>query len=356
MNNQVTKIALVFIGALSLAAVHAQNANTTVDMVFPELTQLDQPFCFFKTTSKDPYMIKYHPGTNQVTMYMCGAVFAEEHSIGHVKKAIDLENLAVIRDITVIADANVQIDNKRVGYREPAIARMLESLLIAAGILSGKPYSGNFMVDEYLAGMPMKWVLNSEKELTHLITYLETRLAVAGVTEIARKPLLAISFAKPHQQLSEENRAALVEYFTLVEQGDARIKPYYDQIRKFYENGQQALNDAMAKYGKDTIRVKQTLGEIVVGEIEKSFKEFKTTELLAAITAFIIMKKILDPAQDCAKKTVDEKMKTYNVGAKEIAGCAATALVVALVVKMMQSSDDDEYGINELLRKAGKEA
>ena len=374
MNVQMKKFTLALVSALSMGSAMYAVSDTKFDTFrdltqlfdesndlleamdveasdfFPELQKLDQPFCYFKTTSKDPYMIKYNPASNQVQMITCGTQLPK-CSARHTTKAEDLKNLAVLRSQIILSDANVQIDTKHEGYREQFVGRVAESLLISLGLLSDKPYSGRFMVDEYLSGMPMKWVLNSDKELTNLLQYLTSRLAELPEDASSKKPLLAIQLVKTGEQISMVNKALLDVLFVVVDQDDAAIKPYYDEIRAFYQKSQSALNDALSKYGKDTPVVKQSFGEMMFGAIEKQTKEFKIKDVIAAALGAWIAAEATKKAKaffnnECAKPTAEflkekeaDHKEYFRYAANSACGLAAFVVFYAALKVILK----DEY-------------
>lgn len=299
----------------------------------------DQAFCFFKATAKNTaYMMKYHPGANEVQMYMCGTQDAGK-APRRLATAKDLRNLIVIRNQVFLADLNLQLDKKFVGYRESALARELEAFMAWVGVLSDKPYAGTLLVDEYAAGLPMKWVFNSNKELSSLLSYFTRNIQAKNIT-VASKPVLMLQFVQAGHKLSAKNREILEQYFTLAEyNAEAMSFGHYQDFCEFMVQAQKQLSDALSRYGKETPTVGQTFGEIFYGSLEKEVKDFKTRELLGAIFGAYLVKLYSENFKKTAEKSLKDGFNEYA----EFAGLLAGAGVGYLAFRTILRSVEDCY-------------
>lgn len=298
------------LGCFSASAIASAPVVANIPAAaYAAFTKLDMPVFLYKTTGKDPYFQLYRPGANTLESVLFGYYAGHGVHVRHITNASEqLEFMIPIRWTTLYEDAIVQIDNKGTGYRESVMGKVAEDLFKAVNLLPEHSYKGTPFVDQYVEGIPMKWVFNKAAELTSLRRYLEpmferAQLLAKGIS----KPALIIDIESAKNIISQEDSDFLNKYFTMVD-------PINDAVKLFFENHQKRINLAVLKI-KDAKQVKEGFFEMLFRNAESVTKEGKAKEfgvvvistLVSAITIGVIqehMKEVSKDAHNHAKKHV----------------------------------------------------
>ncbi len=280
----------VLVGAGMMVGVvnAADNAGTR-----PEFLTYDQPIVVFKSIDggKYPFMMKFNPATSDIQTVLFGAY--KNGSVQLIKKGEELATMIPVRSITQNIDSNIKLDKKFKGYRETVIGVGLESTLQILGLMSAAGYKGIPLVDEYVAGCPMKIVLSSQAHLDALVQYLSRCFAAKGIEPRDSKPLLLLNVL--NQPTSNDSMAFLEEYFEILDSSDSAVK-------LFFEGAQKAIYGAMIKT-KDARLVGESVGEVLMNTweegVSKIAKDFDTKKFalyaLGGVGAYLAGDLIINP-------------------------------------------------------------
>lgn len=283
----------------------------------------DRPFYFFKTLGKYPYMLKYHKGTNTLSLVMFASQDPETGAFIHIKgKAPLMELLVPVRLTDIFIDGNVKIDRKFAGYREP-IGETLANGLRFIDFLPEHTYQGVPFVDEYKAQQPAKWVFGNTREYQAFMKYFKASFTGNNVQPLAEKPVLLIEIADREMDIRELDLSFVAQYYRIVSVGDNVAKAFYSECQKALFRAQDVLDNPRL--------TSQTAGEIIFGMLEKPMGEFKTKEFTAIVLGIIAGYLLIAP--------IKGKVNSYLASIKdELAtatkiGCAAvTALIIYNVI------------------------
>jgi hypothetical protein len=259
------------------------------------------PFCFFKAPeTKDPYVLKYHPGSNYLQSITCGYWDSEKETFLHTEKMENLENLAVIRATTYLCDIIKKIDHKYDGYREYVIGEFIEEVLKAVKVLQDKSYGGTVLIDEYLQSLPTKFVIKNLTGLKSLQKYYEKQFELKKIAPSANKPVLAIELIDTSQKLECEDLVFWNKYFDVADSSDASVGLMFDSFQK--------IVDEAYDHAKDAAPICETYGETGMRLAEKYCLDFKVQNIVAAgalLFTFVMAYKLFDR---CVLKKVEDKI------------------------------------------------
>jgi hypothetical protein len=261
-----------------------------------EFKKLDQPFVFFKSADgfKFPYMMVCNPGLNQWNMVLCGTVKNGQPRL--FKRAQDLENMLPLRSILKFADSGTQIDKKYRGFREANITILLELFFRSVGLISNDGYAGKVLIDEYKAGLPMKWVLGSIEHFRAIRNYMIKELSVLATTAFPlKKPLLMVEFLDGKSAFSDDDKRFLDTCFDLLDSNDA-------EACAFFERAQTKLGDVM-DMTSSAKRVKESLGELFMNRVE-DFSSLEANKMILATGAIVTFFFMAKPLADWIQKWV----------------------------------------------------
>ena len=264
------------------------------------LEVIDTPVALFKTTAKDPYLMVYKPGASILETIVFGWYKGEGTRVDRVSDATkQLELMVPIRQTILFEDGPVKLEKKFVGWRESAIARGYEDVFKALGIMANPYYKGTPLLDQYLEGIPMKWVLNEPAEITSLRKYLQPLFDQAGVAgKGERKPILIIEFDGQDTEVKAEDQAFINKYFCPCSLTD-------DAIKTFFTTHQGKIRDAIVN-GKDAKQVGEGFVDIMFRKVESVTQEFKTKEMAAAIVFGLISVHIFNKLEKHVDSLFDE--------------------------------------------------
>lgn len=248
----------------------------------PEYTKIDQPFVFFKAIKggKYPWMIKCHPGINQWETVLCGT---EENGQARVlKNTADLAFLSPLSHSMKWADSGLELRKEFSGYREAYGAIALEVMFKTIGLMPDSQYKGTLLVDEYVQGLPMKFVLADNEHFKALKAYLLNHFSHRGIqptdaTEL--KPALFIEILDG-SSLDSDDRSFLDSYFDVIDAQDQNAKA-------FFEGAQKTLNDALDKT-KDSKLIGEKVGEVLLRSMEKGMGKFEAEKMLIMGVSFVV--------------------------------------------------------------------
>lgn len=317
-NKSVKKISLA--GMLVLSMLFTGTVASYLNAAEYEVGALkrhDQPFCFFKTTGKDPYLMKFYPASAQMMYITCGTITAKGMP-AHISNTNDLASLTPLRLVSLSMDTSAKVDEKYPGYRETIVGKLLETVLKKIRILEDDRYKGTLLLDEYLAGMPLKMVFNTVEEFKAVRAYLEPLLVNAhALAPVQTKPLLYVTFEKPAQSLDAADQAFIDTYFTACNPAD-------DHVSTFFKQAHDAIADALGAL-KDAKFVKESLAKTLFRHAESATKEFKGKDLVIVTTLFIASMLTYDLLKEIAKETIYKPVaeKVKNIVKKSSAAPAA---------------------------------
>ncbi len=245
---------------------------------------------FYKEGYKYPGYINYNRGPGALIIsFMCGT-----NQDGRVFLAKDPEHLANLVPVRILIhepQPNMKVDLKLEGYSETALGRAAYKLA-SATFFKKKEYKGTIIVDEYNAEhpKPFYFALGSLQDFRGLKTYLAKNLTPRDV-----KPLLFLKIDKQGaDELSDDDKAFLTTYFTLLDPNNSTVK-------SFFIDADKNLFDAQ-KIFKDARPCGEKFGDLAMNSIEKVFGEFKY-EKIAMIAATLViggwgLKKMWETAKD----------------------------------------------------------
>lgn len=267
------------------------------------LEVIDTPVALFKTTAKDPYLMIYKPGASVLESIVFGWYKGEGTRVDRVSDATtQLELMVPIRQTLLFEDGPVKLDKKFVGWRESAIARGYEDIFKALHIMADPYYKGTPLLDQYLEGIAMKWVLNEGAEITSLRKYLQPLFDQAGVTgKGEKKPILIIEFDGQNTEITDEDQAFINKYFCPCSLTD-------DAIKTFFTNHQGKIRDAIVNC-KDAKQVGEGFIDMMFRQAESITSEFKTKEMSVAIIFGLLTAITLDVIHDYRKDIVGHAKK-----------------------------------------------
>lgn len=255
---------------LTLTAAFAMALRA--DDVRPELVTTDQPFVIFKAIkgAKHPLMFKCFPGVNELDVVYFGT--QKKSGVKLFKTAKDLENISPLRFSMKFADNTpVQIDKKYPGCREAYLGSGLENLFKLAGLYPCDGYKGIALVDEYNAGLPMKWVVSSVEYFKAIKKYVLKGFAAANVVAPEVKPLLLLEIVDTKNSLDASDYEFLNTYFELADTTDPVVK-------KFFEGASKTVGSISDKT-KEALNVGTLAGEALLNAVEKTAKEFDAKKI-----------------------------------------------------------------------------
>ncbi|MBM3886580.1 hypothetical protein FJ364_01505 [Candidatus Dependentiae bacterium] len=293
---------LVSVVAAATTSLRAE-ATSIEKAGIAELSKVDKPVFQFKTTSKDPYALVYRPGSNVLEILTFGYYPGKGAHVFHISKpAVQLNRLMPIRMTKLYIDGLVKIDEKFPGYRESALGRALEEVLMATSVLPVHYYKGQPFVDQYCEGMPFKLVFNNVAEISALRAYLQPlfeqhQLLIKGYV----KPALLIHIENAEKTIASGDYDFLKTYFTVCDPAD-------EVVRAFFDKQQDPINQAIAK-SKEYKQVKEAFADIIFRQIESAAIEFKVKEVGAAAVYMLLAGVTLDLAKDIARKMTGEAKK-----------------------------------------------
>jgi hypothetical protein len=276
------KIQLV--SAIVMASMTVASAQQTR----PEFVKTNQNFVYFNAVKGDKYpgMIKCNPAIHRFEVVLCGC--EKEGSFGRVKTAQDLEFLAPLRHTTKLADSGLQIDKKLEGYREAYVGIVIEALLKASHLMPADGYKGDLLVEEYLAGMPMKWAVSSIEEFRGVKGYLIKKFMEHNVTVPSKKPLLLVEFLDNNPSYDDTDKEFLNTFFDVLDPLDPAVKAFFDQCQK-------SFGDMLDKT-KDAKNTGESIGELLMRNMESVSGDFEGKKVAAmvigSVTAMIVFEVI----------------------------------------------------------------
>jgi hypothetical protein len=255
------------------------NANSK-DIVESVSQKLDQPYCFFKTTGKDPYVIVHYPGKGELHNITCGTYNSDTGETTVVKDSPDLKNLEVIRSTKYFADSNIKLDVKHPGYRKTNVGKVVESFLDIIDLVPMRSYKGEILLDEYNAGFPMKWVLGKGEDLKEICKYLTKKFEQEGFLPQENKPILVVEIGNHNEKIENTEELFLNKYFTVVDIFDPTVKKMFDAYQKnFY---------AIKESTKGAETVGETLVEKFFAGGESFCKDFDTNKVAYFLTTAVV--------------------------------------------------------------------
>lgn len=248
----------------------------------------DCPFYFFKTCGKHPYMMKYNKATNTLTSLSFGHLDKQTGEISFVNfKAKLIESLVPIRLIETYFDANIKVDKKFAGCREP-LGEAIANTLKFVDFLPDHTFNGIPFVDEYLAKLPSKWVFGNVKEYKAFIEYLKTAFAENDLKPLTNKPVLLIEIADNQiNNIDELDLSFVAQYYRIVSVGDNLVKAFYTECQEILFRVQD--------FAGATKISGQSAGEFVLSKFEKEWGEFKTKEFLGILALLVAGKVLITP-------------------------------------------------------------
>ena len=283
---------LFCLNLVSPSACKAYDANSL-------LKKLDQPFCFFKTGGKDPYVIKYNPATNQLSSIVCGYYDKNKDYLFHIKKPQDMENLVVLRSISFMADISKKVDQKYRGYRETVVGVYLEELLKTIRILPEREYNGTILIDEYVEGIPLKLVLKNKQDLQSITAYYKKHFKEKKISPLSKKPLLVIEFIKHDEKINPEDLEFFDKHFEISDTSDETVANLFERFQSSFFRVLDATKGAQ--------NAAETFGEMAMRLIEKYCHDFKVKDLMALATLTFSAVLTWNILYDCFIKTIKEK-------------------------------------------------
>jgi hypothetical protein len=286
---------------LNINNVHSKNLVESVSQ------KLDQPYCFFKTTGKDPYVIVHYPGKGELHNITCGTHDSNTGKITVVKDSPDLKNLEVIRSTKYFADSNVKLDVKHPGYRKTNVGKIVESFLDIIDLVPMRSYKGEILLDEYNAGFPMKWVLGKGEDLKEICKYLAKKFEQEGFFLQENKPILVVEIGNHNEKIENTEELFLNKYFTVVDAFDPTVKKMFDAYQKnFY-----AIKESIK--GAETVG--ETLAEKFLAGGESFCKDFdanKVAYFLATAVASGLITKAVGAMWDGYNKKAEDTGKNIE--------------------------------------------
>lgn len=338
------KIMSVFALAGAFAtASHAQSvAIPTEQDIRSEFITTDQPFVIFKAIKggKYPFMFRCYPGLGQLDVVYFGT--EKKSGIKFVKTPKELENLTPIRFSFKLADNTaVQVDKKYTGYRESYLGTGLESLFKAAGLYPAEGYKGTAIVDEYKAGLPMKWALCNTEAFKAFKKYILKGFNAANVVVPAVKPLLLVEIVDLQGGLDASDYEFLSTYFQLLDPKDPIAKKFFDGASKTVSS----LSDKT----KDAFVVGAGAGETILNALDsdKQLKGFEGAKIRDVLLVAALLKgsELAIGALKPAAKTCIEKcgIDAADFGKKAVLACGSIAggyLAYKIITDLMAEKDE----------------
>jgi hypothetical protein len=291
------------------AVVMASMTVASAQQIRPEFVKTNQSFVFFNVVkgAKYPGMIKCVPAINRLEVILCGC--EKDGSFGRVKAAQDLEFLAPLRYTTKFADSGLQIDKKLEGYREAYVGIMVEALLKASHLMPADGYKGDLLVEEYLAGMPMKWAVSSIEEFRGVKGYLIKKFMEYNVAAPAKKPLLLVEFLDGNPAYDDTDKEFLNTFFDVLDPLDPAVKAFFDQCQK-------SFGDMLDKT-KDAKNTGESIGELLMRNMESVSGDFEGKKVVAivlgAVVGGIVVAKLTKMACGKLDKWFDKGLEAIHV-------------------------------------------
>ncbi len=267
-----------------------------------------KPFAVFKAYkgAKFPYMLRFDPAQSTFTSLMCGA--QDENGDVHLAKTSeDLGKLIVLRSTLKSLDGGFQIDKIYPGFRDSYIGRSIEEIMSIAGLLSREAYAGNFVIDEMIQGVDMKWVFQDVAGFKSFRSFLEKSISEKNLS-FSKKPYLLIDIIDGFEDLDESDADFLNQYFIMVDPEDEDVVEFYNQAIGLIKD--------ITTCGVDFGPAGEDFGIKFMRLIEKDCSKFKMGEWAAdgaklaftALTTAILVKLFMDyvgkPVQDKASSGV----------------------------------------------------
>ncbi len=281
-------------GTVITGTVLADNESESV------FSNIDQKVGFFKTTGR-PWMIKYNPSVNTLTIINCGSIDHEDKDVKQVEKPADLENLTATRCITKFVDTNLQIARVYQGFRETYLEQLVEGLLKLTTLYPNRKYEGTLLVDEYREGIPMKWVFTNIDEFRAIKKYLLKAFEKFDIEPQAQKPLLYIQFDRINQEFSDDDLAFLNTYYEVLNSKNPAAKV-------FFNDAQQAINDARSS--TDSAKnILESSGEKLMRWAEETKYGIKEKDIMLKVMFYVGLPMLTAYIYDKIKNELKTKTK-----------------------------------------------
>ena len=274
--------------------LHVQIKENDNTLFKQEALKLGQAACFFKTQGEDPYFTVVRPDIDENYIYKCGCIDPLTGNARHIKNTDDLESIYVIEQLINGFSGNYRYKMKYQGERKSYIGKFLESCI------SEEKYPGKILIDEYKKNIPMFWTLKTTDELRSILTYMINNFEEEEF-KVNQKTLLVLKIdADPElKTLDETDKQILNAYFKLFPLTDKDVKEFFENSKKIILEGNSYMHDP--KY------VGETVGQSVLRQTEKFYKDFKGKDI-AIIIGCLITYKLIDTLLENEIKGIKESV------------------------------------------------
>ncbi len=195
--------------------------------------------------------------------------------------------VTVVKKKLCILNANLQMEDKYVGYRESAVGQFLERTL------DKRVYNKNIFADEFPNYLIWIATLKDKDDLEGFLDY----LLYHGVDRQEKKPALFLTFSTdPELKTIERDRKIqekIKKLFVLVKYTDI-------ETIGVLSSSQYNLTSALQKFeGSKPARIDEGIAQNLVRRVEKYFQEFKVYDmipwLIGGFITLLFINKFLTP-------------------------------------------------------------
>jgi len=299
-----------------------------------QLKKLDQSFCFFKTTGKDPYVLIGRPGENSLKIVFIKTYDKEKEEIVSITNSNQLEEMIPSRCIENYIDANKTMDHKYVDCDDEKMAKIFKEVMYYIDFLPERNYEGTLLFDEWKANLPMKWVLRNIDDFKGIKNYLTQKFIREEISSPAKKPLLVIEFVNNDaSELDDGDRAFIKQYFNEVSHTENEVKKFFDDCQDYLFKAKDQLKSP--KY------IQESLGEMLYRNFEKFVQEFKTKKVITAVTSSLETLSIANVVKGLISNEADKKKKElaskFNISQligviTKVGGVGLAALIIYNII------------------------
>jgi hypothetical protein len=285
-----------------------------------------QPFFFFKTNAKDPYMTICDPLRGELSVTFFGTQ-QESGSTGHIKKGDyeSFKHLLPLRHTKYFVDAGVKEDIKYQGFWEDKIpGNLIENVLFNTQVLPKRNYPENEFVKIYKKGLPGFMLFEEQEQIQHFCSHLKTLFEFNGIIPQDEKPFIILEITNGClENLPQETINFLNSFFIIIkiDQSKKEIKTAFQEFQKNYYD--------MLNITKGSSTVGETIMEQIINMFEKDGHKFDykmITFWVAAITVPFFFK----PVRESCENLVNDHSDKIRLGLT-----ASAALLCSWMTKNM---------------------
>lgn len=276
-----------------------QEANNKNLTTFKEKAlRLGQPCCFFSSyaeepfAEKEPYFNILRRDAEQFQVIKCGFLNPKTNKNEYIKSPEDFENITPLKTTTAYFGINFQHEIKYEGERQTLVSKALEKLF-----LTEEKSSYKILVNECKKNYPIYLHLKDIKEFRAISAYLLKNFLEENFAP-KEKTLLVLKIENDPdlETLDETDKEFLQKYFELFPLTDPDVKEFFEKNKEFLSK----MRFDMIK--SNPVFINESGLQGMLRQADNYYKEFRPTQILVVIGAFIAIDILANEISDGVKK------------------------------------------------------